>query len=541
MKCLLPIVFVLVLIASATVPSKAQEANAEDKKAANVPAPEVAKLSKEDIAKFEPMLGEYLDAKNSGESKLKLSALVKALEDYSEEKKVSSPVADVKAWADMFGRYNQASFAKRKVYATGRIKTELFRLFRNGEHYAYEYSFYVPKDYDPNKSWPVLLCLHDKGAKNLGVGYIRKLWQNKEYKALCEKFIIIAPHLPAKLPKRKMKIKVGKKSRRIMTSSKRLKWFNNYHLLSILMPLYEIRKSYNCDPTRIFIEGVGEGADAAVTLAAVSSGKFAGVISRHGKLREPRLMTGLQHTPSLFLMREGGPFSKGSGKEFIDLVKAASNGETKYDSLQVEVVPKLGGKKLPLRMYAYQATDPLMDANPKVAEFIGKHVLNPYPKTVRITTNTSVFKSHGLIKITADDIAAGEIVDCVAKFDREKNTVELTGSHFFKVTLFLNDLVLDLSKPVQVLVNGKIVDARVPVRDPAFMFRTFNRSKTDFHLTMTALIRVPEFNWKEEKKPDDAKKGEEEGKKKDGEAKDGTSKSVRDDTGTKGNSKQKTK
>ncbi|MFT7620755.1 MAG: hypothetical protein ACI97A_004413 [Planctomycetota bacterium] len=467
-----------------------------------------AKLTKEDIAAFEPLLIKYLNAEKSDDKINFQGVLLKAMEDYSEKNKVSSPVADVEAWLGMFGRHNAVSLGKRKVYGTGRIKTEEFTLSSKGEHLLYEYSIYVPKDYDPAKSWPVLLCLHDKEAKDLGKSYIKKVWHGtKESKALCDQFIMIVPHIPNKLPRKKVKVVIGGKKTSVKTSSKKIDWFNSYHLRSMVLPLHELRKTYNCDPTRIFIEGVGEGADAALALAAMTPGRFAGVIARHGKLRDPKLIKGLQFTPTLFMMRDGGIFSEGAGAESWKMIEEESKGETKYTSLQVETFPTLGKNKKPtLKMLANQATDPILEANGMIAEFLTKHSMDPAPKEIRITSNNRIFRSHALLKVTEHDIAEGKILDCRAKFDREKNTVELTGENFYRVSLFLNDTVLDLSKPIQILVNGRQVDARVPDRSAKRMLRTFDKSRTDFHRALTSLIVVPRFSLEAEKKDDKEKK-----------------------------------
>ncbi len=494
----------------AALPTFAQ--NEESKE--ETKAPNKAKLSQEDIAYFEPLLRAYLDAEGRADIAEAKASILQAMDDYAEKNKVSSPVADYQAWVDMFGRYNKETFTRKKVYATGRIKTEQFVLSRNGDHYLYEYSVFVPRDYDPAKSWPVLLCLHDKEAKGLGKGYIQKVWQGtKESKLLCENFIIIVPHIPKKLLKKKIKVTIAGKKTSVKSTVKRLDWFNSYHLWAMVLPLVEMRKNYNCDPTRIFIEGVGDGADAALSLAAMMPGRFAGVIARHGKLRTPRLLTGLQHTPTLILAREEGKFAKGPGKEFLEIANEATKGDVQYDSLEVVKFPSLGKKKISLKKLANQKVDPILEANEQIATYLTKHVLDPNPKKVRITSNNRVFRLHPLLKVTEHDIAAGNILDCIATFDKEKNTVELTGENFYGVSLFISDAVLDLSKPVQVLVNGRQVDARIPDRNAAKMLSTFRNAKTDFHRAMTCNIVVPRFTLEveeDEKKEGEKKAGEKE-------------------------------
>ncbi len=468
-----------------------------------------AKLSDEDLAFFEPLLTSYMDTtRGTPEEEAAMEALLKAMEEYSERNKVSTPVADDQAWGRLFKRYIDAAYRKKKSSGAGRVKTETYILPRKGEYYGFEYSVLVPKSYDASRSWPLLISLHDAGAKDLGKGYIKKVWQGtKESKALCENFIILAPHLPDRLASRKVKLKKNGKTRRITTSTARVKWFNTYQLLSVFMPLIEVRRNFNVDPTRIFVEGVGEGADLAVTLAAVSSGKFAGLISRHGRLHDEELVVGLQHTPSLFFVREDGAFAKSSkGRKFIELLDSLKNGDTSYDSLIVEKLPPAGKKKLPSKLMANQNTDPMLEVNARVAAFMKEHTLSLTPKEIRITSNHVAFRSHAFLKVTAHDIAAGQLLDCIARFDREKNTVELTGKNFFGVSLFLNDSVLDLSRPVQVLVNGKVVEARVPDRSPSRMLSWFHKTPTDYHLVRTSLLVVPRFTLDEEKKEGEEEK-----------------------------------
>lgn len=489
--------------------ANAKKADAEPKKAET--QNKNAKLSEADVAAFEPLLAKYLNEEDGKPKSEAQEQLLKAMEDYSEKNKVSSPVADVDAWLGMFKRYNAEVYSKKKVYATGRIKTEEFTKSAKGEHYVFEYSLFVPKDYDRTKAWPVLVCLHDEDAKGLGKSYIKKVWQTtKESKALCEQFIILAPHFPERLARKKIKVVVGGKRTSVKTTAKKISWLNNYYLQSIIFSLHEVRKEYNCDPTRIFLEGVGAGGDAALTLAAMTPGRFAGVISRHGKLRDPELLNGLQFTPSMFLMREESKFAKGDGGAFWTKLKEAEAGKDKFTALQLETFPTLGKKKPSLKMLADQSSEPLYDANAKIAEFLTKHSIDPAPKQIRIVSNNRLFRAHAYLRVMDHDIAEGKILDCIAKFDREKNTVELTGSGFSRVNLFLNDSILDLSKPIQVLVNGKQVDARVPDRSASRMLKTFDNANLDYHRAITSLLAVPLFSLEPEKteKKEDGEKGE---------------------------------
>ena len=49
-----------------------------------------------------------------------------------------------------------------------------------------------------------------------------------------------------------------------------------------------------------------------------------------------------------------------------------------------------------------------------------------------------------------------------AEIDRSKNTITITGTGIRQVTLFLNDLLVDLDKPVTLVLNGTKQDALLP-------------------------------------------------------------------------------
>ena len=486
-------------------------ANTQEEGAPPPQPPPNAVLTEEDVAKFEPMLTTFLGEEDPGKLREARVALLGAMDRYAESKKVSTPAADDAKWRDMLGRYHKAYFTKKRAFATGRLKTEMLTLDRNGEHFAIEYSIHVPKSYDGSKSWPVLLCLHDDGKK-LGKNYLQKVWLTREHKDLVDKFILVAPHIPEKLLKKKIKIKVNNKSKRVETSPKRVKWFERYHLWSMVLPLYEVRKEYNCDPTRIFVEGVGKGGDAALTLAAMSPGRFAGVISRHGRFKDSELVAGLTGCPTLVIKRAGGRLDKGSGQEFWKSLEAAAQDGT-MPGLVLEALPAPEGK-LKMKDMAGQETDPVLVANSKVAAFIADNALEAYPKEVRVVSNHRAFRSHPLVKVVRHDILQGKLLDCQVRFDREKNRIELTGSAFYKVSFFLNDSILDLGKPVEILVNGKLVDARVPDRDPEHMLKSMKSGWLSPHQVFTSVLTTSSFTLE----PEEKKEGEDAEKKEGGES-----------------------
>lgn len=457
-------------------------------------------LSAEEMGALAPLLETLLSDPKDRSAFEKLDGEIAKFET----EKGWSPLGDPEAWRKAFEQHFYEGIKKDRVSGTGRPQEDVVLVEVKGELFAFEYSYIVPRGYDHEKRWPVLLCLHDEGSD--GDSYLRKLWQAaKEDKELCEGFILVAPNIREKT--------LDKKYREGKSVERRIQWLDVNYLRSVLLPLNEIRKRFHCDPEKIFIEGVGTGADAALELAALAPGRFAGVIDRHGVLRDEKILPGLQGTNLLVVSRAEGPNYDKKAKQqpfFEVLKKAKEDGQIDFELAEAEKVDRLTAKQK-----ADQDTDPVLEQNAAVADFIGRVKLDPYPARVRIVNGPNGFKSHPLVKITSHEVTEDNYLDFSLRFDRAKNRIEVTGKAFFKFTVFLNDQILDLDRPIEVSINGVTLENRTATRSTKQMVSDMVGQPVNYHQVLPGLllVEVPDEQVKEEPKDGEKATGEAGGEK----------------------------
>ncbi len=470
----------------------APEAAAQDENALLVPE---NRLSEKDVKELEPLLTAIL---GDPQERRAFDAFAEKIEAFEKEKGWS-PLGDPETWRVIFERHFYESIRKDRVSGTGRVQSNEVLVQIKGELFAYEYNYIVPRGYDHEKRWPVILCLHDEDSD--GSTYLKKIWQaSKADKDLCEGFILVAPDLREKT--------LEKKYREGRSVERRVEWFDANFLRSILLPLSEIRQRFHCDPTAIFIEGVGTGADAAIELAAMAPGRFAGVISRHGGLRDMKLLPGLEGAKILAVARAEGPFyeDKTPQKALMEaFVKARDEKVIDFELAEIEKIDRLTPK-----LRAGQKIDPIIDGNAAIADFVSRVRLDPYPTTLRIVNGPTGFKSHPLVRIFSHDISEDDYLDFRLRFDRSKNRIEVSGKAFFGFTVFLNDQILDLDKPIEVTVNGITLDNRTADRSTKQLVTDMTGKPTDYHQVLPGLIKieVPDEPVKQEPKEGEEGGGE---------------------------------
>jgi hypothetical protein len=190
-------------------------------------------------------------------------------------------------------------------------------------------------------------------------------------------------------------------------------------LETVMFALRDIRSNYSIDADQIFLAGHGAGVGAAVEIANVFPYIFAGVIGRSGDL-DKTAPTNFRDLPTLFA---------GGGSAVTAFEDAAK--ELGYENVNVKPDARLED------IWKWvQATR--RDSNPSAISFAP-------------TTNIG-----GCYWLTAEgfDPEADEKPELTAEIDREKNVIAITSKGISKVTLMLNDALVDLDKEVLVICNG---------------------------------------------------------------------------------------
>lgn len=407
---------------------------------------------------------EDVDNKDRMKQAAALTEFTNEVTKFEKEKKVGSLLADDAAWLNLFtmSYSDRIKTGKEKSPAgKGTIKEEFEEVNIDGEYVRCEYAYSLPNAYTSDKAWPVLLCLHDKGCPT-AKDYLKNMWDDdKESKDIRENFIIVAPTLHKITPDGPSKREKGKK-----LAVKHVGWFDKVHMHQITVPIREMRKRFNCDPARLYVEGVGLGGQTALKFTEYYGLPWiAGVVLRNAQPKDLALIGGLRDKPVLFLYREGGIVDSGEPKKFWDDLKSVA---TKEAITTFSYVTKPALEKPTPKQMAMQPTEPVKEGNKDVWDFLQSKVLAPYPKQFRLVSNSPLFRRGAIVLLDKLDLESGP-ADCNIVIERETNTVRVSSANFYAFTLFLNDTLVDLDKPVEVFVNGNLAAKKKVERSMSIM------------------------------------------------------------------------
>jgi hypothetical protein len=254
----------------------------------------------------------------------------------------------------------------------------------------------VPKDYTPDKSWPVIVCTQDGPSKELAanLGY----------------FLIHA----------------GGKG--VETSSK------------IRTYLLNCAKKYNIDPFRIYATSFSRGGHEILTQSWQFPDRFAAIAPICNDLRsKPKVFNVkyLVNTPTLLLHGTGDSF-RNTGKALFELMKAAKC-DVKYETYP-------GG----------HSPTPIFKKDLKrVTDFFEQHKLNPFPKqVVHLVEHKRYARAFWVDSTPARD--AGNLKGSFKVTVKDGNVIEVEASEdIAALHLYLNDKLVDMKKPVKVVCDGK--------------------------------------------------------------------------------------
>jgi dienelactone hydrolase len=243
---------------------------------------------------------------------------------------------------------------------------------------------------------------------------------------------------------------------------------------NILSVVRDVSRHYAIDPDRVCLDGASMGAHGSFFLAMYHPGRWAAIAPRAGSARAvnqkssggvpdispaPAMLDNLWATP-------------------VYLIAGAKDLNSPVDEVRV-TKRRLEGLGAPLvyREYADRGHEWFRDEDRDVLDFLRHHVRDPYPARVRFTTREPAFgrclwveileASRPLrIEITHVDMKGDVIetrkeydrpVEVDAAVDRAKNRVTVKASGAKELRIWLADELVDLDKPVRVVLNDAVV------------------------------------------------------------------------------------
>jgi len=394
--------------------------------------PSELKLKAADHKNLGKLVGDYYEAYEAEKGiQEKLAKLVEQIEA-TDKKTKTKALSLVEDWEEVFrvvtsDRLKGSLKLKKGEVASVKAKNP------NGSEVAFAYS--VPKVYPPkNGVLPLVLTVPDAGEDP--AAHLNAQWNDP---GLRESAILVA----------------------VTMGSDTTAWgkFGSPEspggVFPVMNTLGVVRREFAVDFNRTFVAGAGQGFAAAETTASVFPHCFAGLIGLGNvAASDDEHYTNFRSLPTLLV----------KGGDGATAIKAKID-ELNYANC--ELAPEGGVAE--------------------VAAWIGKTVRHAYPLQFEFVPTSDYSKRAHWISISGFTATEHPRID--AKADRATNTVTITAQKLTDVTIYLNDVLVDLDKPVKFVINGTTQEQTVARSAEKMIKNQFNEG--DWGRLFTAYVSEP--------------------------------------------------
>ncbi len=268
-----------------------------------------------------------------------------------------------------------------------------------------KFAYRLPKDYDPaGRVYPLLLTIPDEGEPP--ARHLRDWWKQRE---ILEEAVLVCPAMPSDLGEWDQLMVDGRRGG-----------------LGHVLNAYRLAtERFAVDPDRVYAVGTGKGVPAALAAGNYGPQRFAGVIGRAGDAGEMGV-DNYGNLPTYFA---------GAGARARAFQEAAAAAGIEHCTLD----PTAG--------------------EPEIWNWILSHPRETHPTTITVVPGKLFFPTRTYWLRVAPSAA---VCRGVATVDREENSIRLESTGVSKLTLFLNDALVDLDEPVEILIGDERHEVRVP-------------------------------------------------------------------------------
>jgi len=418
------------------------------------PGPDLAHEADARIARLTvlDLIPEYLQSDSAGRRKEILAKLGAAELNFTEAESV------VRKWLE---------------FSQAQEKGTLTRSVQLADGSSASYVLFVPESYDPDERRPLIIALH--GAGGTGDQYILT-WAGY---AEARGYLVLAP-----------------------TGDRKMGWNATAGREIALKSLSDVRKHFNVDPNRVFIDGTSMGAHGAWRYALQEPGLFAGLVSRSGGVKPiTRLLLPNARNLSVYIVHG-----------LRDTIVPVDNAKKVREAL-VRL-----GCDVEFRLDAKSGHSTFVRETPRIMKWMSARSRDPYPKEVRFTLRTldrprcywlqaelltdGVFDPSRKIDVpmVGGERLSGEMLDnyflataragmAVLNGKITGSTVRVKTKHIIGYTVLLSDRMLDLDEPLDIYTNGKLSFSGKAARSLPFMLEWARRHR-DPGMVFSSHVRV---------------------------------------------------
>ncbi len=294
---------------------------------------------------------------------------------------------------------------------------------------AYNLALSVPPTYHPAKNYGLVVCLH--GAGFTGEAYLER-WQVR----LGDDYVLACPTTP-----------MGA-------------WFTRDAEELVLATIRSVQRRYHIDPDRIFLTGMSNGGIGAWVIGMHDAPLFAGIAPMASGLDNVLLpfLANLRSTP-IYIIH--------GAKDQVMPVELSRTITKELTRLGYPFVYREHDREHPMAGGHYFPREEL----PELVAWLNAQRRNPLPTSVTVVREASHFQPFGWVRIDATDLIAAFSEDLVSKRDDlikrrqyarldasivAPNRIEVLVERVQRYSLFLNEQLVDPTKPLVVLTNGQV-------------------------------------------------------------------------------------
>lgn len=293
----------------------------------------------------------------------------------------------------------------------------------------YPLSMFIPTTYQASKSYALVVCLH--GAGFTGEEYLER-WRTR----LGDGYVLACPTYPSGA------------------------WFTRHAEELVLGTIRQARLRYHIDPNRIFLTGMSNGGIGAWLIGMHHAPLFAGIAPMASGLDDVLMpfLANLRSTP-LYIIH--------GAKDQVMPVDLSRSIAGELDGLGYPYVYREHQREHPMAGGHYFPREEL----PNLVAWFNRQRREPLPTRLTIVRDGSHFQAFNWVRLEATDAIAAFSEDLVDKRDERikrreyarldasivgKNRIEVTAERVQRYSLFLNDTLIDFTKPLTVVTNGRL-------------------------------------------------------------------------------------
>ncbi|MEK7279975.1 MAG: alpha/beta hydrolase-fold protein [Nitrospirota bacterium] len=315
-----------------------------------------------------------------------------------------------------------------------------------------KYALYVPEGYSSQIAYPLIVCLHGAGFD--GNRYLER-WSAR----LGESYIVLCPSVEGGT------------------------WWTDEAASQVISLIEDVKERYNIDTNRIFLTGMSNGGVGALRIGIYFPDRFAGVAPMAGAMPVEAMpfLKNLKNTPVYIIH---------GSKDQVMPVEYSRKISNRLQDLGYDVVykehdmvhPQAGGHFFPA------------EELPELIKWLGGKRRDPYPK--ELTFRVSGTGRRGYYWVTIDEMEEGKegnksrvLFTSIETKVIDGNRIEVKSEKVKTYTLFLNDKIVDLSKDVTIVTNGKVSFEGHIKKDPSILLKDA-RSRQDREMLFPATITI---------------------------------------------------